>query len=108
MAHLEDGSNMQNAIDELDVPNLPSLHATAKKWDVKKSTLSDQRKGKKPRQQAQSTALNQLEQNGVERRGCARNDKIIGCPRCQYGFRHSKIALRAIFLTSPLSLTQWH
>jgi hypothetical protein len=55
MAHLEHESNMQNAIDELEAPNPPSLRAAAEKWGVKKSTLSDRRKGKKPRQQAQST-----------------------------------------------------
>ena len=55
MAHLEHESDMQNAIDELEAPNTPSLRATTKKWGLKKSTLSDRRKGKKSRQQAQST-----------------------------------------------------
>ena len=41
MAHLEHESDMQNAIDELEAPNPPSLHATTEKWGVKKSMLSN-------------------------------------------------------------------
>jgi hypothetical protein len=54
IAVMDNDSDMENAINELDAANPPSLRSVALKWGVKRSTLTGHMKGAKARQQAQS------------------------------------------------------
>jgi hypothetical protein len=51
---MDNDSDMENAINELDTANPPSLRNVALKWGVKRSTLSDHMKGAKTRRKAQA------------------------------------------------------
>jgi hypothetical protein len=54
IAVMDNDSDMENAINELDAANPPSLRSVALKWGVKRSTLTGRMKEAKARQQAQS------------------------------------------------------
>ena len=55
MAAIDNESDMDNALNELDTEHPLSLQSIAEKWGVKKSTLWDQKRGVKTRQQGQSS-----------------------------------------------------
>ena len=55
MAAIDNESDMDNALNELDTEHPPSLWSVAEKWGVKKSTLWDRKRGVKTRRQGQSS-----------------------------------------------------